>query len=162
MSFDFSTLITDRSKADANALSSLLSTPIEEWTDEQRERFYAGEYKGGYSWVDLNRVSDCIEYLSEWLYSLGISAKINTMPIYSMDTKPTTDDFDKYLENIASVRSAIVVPSETPDAPETIDDLTLTAANNIEEILLAVEETITRMQTTFVACGPATCGGDYI
>ena len=39
MAFDFSTLITDRSQGDLDALRDLLNTPISDWTAEQLAAF---------------------------------------------------------------------------------------------------------------------------
>lgn len=71
MSFDFSTLITDRTNDDVSALSTLLSKRVETWTQEELEKFNGGMLKGGYWWTDLNRVTACMEYLDEELRGLG-------------------------------------------------------------------------------------------
>lgn len=71
MSFDFSTLITDRTQADVSALSALMSKKLETWTDEEREKFNNGLLKGGYWWTDLNRVTACMEYINRELQDLG-------------------------------------------------------------------------------------------
>lgn len=71
MSFDFTTLITDRSKADVDTLSALLSKPLGQWTEEELAAYNGGAMKGGYWWTDLNRVSACMEYLDEQLRSMG-------------------------------------------------------------------------------------------
>lgn len=71
MSFDFSTLITDRSQADLDALGSLLSVPMEDWTDEQLAEFNQAASKGAYNASDLNRVTACMEYLYGVFQGLG-------------------------------------------------------------------------------------------
>lgn len=71
MSFDFSTLITDRSQADLQAMRDLLSTPMEEWTAEQLAAFNLAASKGAYNYTDLNRVTACMDYLNERLTGLG-------------------------------------------------------------------------------------------
>lgn len=71
MSFDFSTLITDRTNADVSALYTLLSKKLGTWTPEELEQFNSGLLKGGYWWTDLNRVSACMKYLDEELRGLG-------------------------------------------------------------------------------------------
>lgn len=63
MSFDFSTLITDRSQADLDALGSLLSVPMEDWTAEQLASFNQAASKGSYNYTDLNRVTQANETL---------------------------------------------------------------------------------------------------
>ena len=69
--FDFSTLITDRTQADLDALRALLSTPMADWTAEQLAEFNLAVSKGAYNYTDLNRVTACMDYLNEVLTGLG-------------------------------------------------------------------------------------------
>lgn len=69
--FDFSTLITDRSASDLELLRDLLSTPVSEWTDSEKAEFNLARSKGAYNHTDLNRVTQCMEYLDETLRSYG-------------------------------------------------------------------------------------------
>ena len=71
MSFDFSTLITDRSQADAEALRALLSTALTDWTAEQLTAFNQAASRGAYNYTDLNRVTACMDNLNERLTALG-------------------------------------------------------------------------------------------
>ena len=71
MAFDFSTLITDRSQGDLDALRDLLNTPISDWTAEQLAEFNQAVSKGAYNYTDLNRVTACMDYLNERLTALG-------------------------------------------------------------------------------------------
>lgn len=50
----------------------------------------------------------------------------------------------------------------TPSVPDSMELFTYLKANDIEKILIDVENMIHVMEQTFVACGPATCGGDYL
>lgn len=69
--FDFSTLITDRSASDLELLRDLLSTPVREWTEAEKAEFNLARSKGAYNYTDLNRVTQCMEYLDETLRSYG-------------------------------------------------------------------------------------------
>lgn len=71
MSFDFSTLITDRSQADVEALRALLSTDLTEWTAEQLAAFNQAASRGAYNYTDLNRVTAAMDDLNERLTALG-------------------------------------------------------------------------------------------
>lgn len=71
MAFDFSTLITDRSQGDLDALRDLLNTPISDWTAEQLAEFNQAVSRGAYNYTDLNRVTACMDYLNERLTALG-------------------------------------------------------------------------------------------
>ena len=71
MSFDFSTLVTDRSQTDLDTLRALLATPMADWTAEQLAEFNQAISKGSYNYTDLNRVTACMDYLNEVLTGLG-------------------------------------------------------------------------------------------
>lgn len=71
MSFDFTTLITDRTQADVDALADLLSVPMEEWTTEQLAAFNQIKDKGSYNYTDLNRVTQAMDYINEQLVGYG-------------------------------------------------------------------------------------------
>lgn len=71
MDFDFTTLITDRSEADLDAIKGLLAKPLKDWTYSELQQFNAGVIRGGYTWVDLNRVTACMEFLAGKLGAMG-------------------------------------------------------------------------------------------
>lgn len=73
MSFDYSTLITDRTRSDSDTLKTLLGKPMAEWTAEERTAFNGAVMKGSYDYTDLNRVGDCLEDLVARLGRLGYS-----------------------------------------------------------------------------------------
>lgn len=140
MSFDFSSLITNRTSGDVSAKND----------------------KGQYRANDLNRVGEAIEYLRGLLESAG----------HNVSVFPKTDWADKdwmnaagaaqYLANVDEMRSKLAVLPTTPQTPETLDQLTYTKANHIEQILLDVYAQYLTMLTTRVAAGTATSGGDYL
>lgn len=72
MSFDFSTLITDRTQADVDAAREL-TFRVENGlaTAEEIARWNLAAEKGAYNYTDLNRVTQCMEYLDETLRSYG-------------------------------------------------------------------------------------------
>lgn len=71
MDFDFTTLITDRSEADLDAIKGLLTKPLKDWMDSELQQFNDGIIRGGYTWVDLNRVTACMDYLAARFQSAG-------------------------------------------------------------------------------------------
>lgn len=71
MAFDFSTLITDRSPEDLQALRDLLATPMEDWTEEQLAQFNQSVSKGAYNYKDLNRVIAAMDDINERLTAAG-------------------------------------------------------------------------------------------
>ena len=71
MSFDYSTLITDRTRSDSDTLKALLGKPMAEWTAEERTAFNGAVMRGSYDYTDLNRVDNCLEDLVARLGRVG-------------------------------------------------------------------------------------------
>lgn len=71
MSFDYSTLITDRARSDSDTLKALLKKPLAEWTAAERTAFNTAVLKGSYDYTDLNRVDACMEDLVARLTQVG-------------------------------------------------------------------------------------------
>ena len=71
MSFDYSTLITDRTRSDSDTLKTLLGKPMAEWTAEERTAFNGAVLRGSYDYTDLNRVDNCLEDLVARLGRVG-------------------------------------------------------------------------------------------
>lgn len=106
--FDFSTLITDRSQADVSALSALMAKKLDEWTDEEREKFNNGMLKGGYWWTDLNRVTACMEYINRELKELGYETGYKPVVVHqgSVPADPILPDGYKRVEYLKGLGSA--------------------------------------------------------
>mgnify|MGYP007016782439 CR=1 FL=1 len=71
MSFDYSTLITDRARSDSDTVKALLGKPMAEWTEAERTAFNTAVLKGSYDYTDLNRVGACLEDLVARLGRVG-------------------------------------------------------------------------------------------
>lgn len=71
MSFDYSTLITNRTVSDSDTLKALLGKPMAEWTAEELAAFNRAVMRGSYNYTDLNRVDACLEDLVARLGRLG-------------------------------------------------------------------------------------------
>lgn len=148
MEFDFTTLITDRSQADVNTLNALLKKPLENWTAEESMAFWGGAYKGSYDFSDFNRVIGCMDYLVQRLADAGCTVDYLALNTFDRDGHPPQTVLETYRANVEALRAALAVPESTPETPADMAGLTLTEANNIEKILLAVEDTIGRMEQT--------------
>ena len=148
MEFDFSSLITDRSQADVDAFYALLKKPLDQWTEEEASAFWGGGYKGNYDFTDVNRVIGCMDYLVQRLADAGCGVEYLAMDTFDRDGHPPQTVLKTYRANVAALRAALAVPESAPEALVDMDGLTLTEANNIEKILLAVEDTINRMERT--------------
>lgn len=122
MSFDFHTLVTDRTQQDVTN----------------------GTEKGSYNASDLNRVGAAMAYLRDKLNDNGYFVEISPKTDWRESDVPTDTSMDFYLECIGTIRGILPLPSDTPEVPETMENLTYTTANNIEKILETVDSVLAK------------------
>lgn len=120
--------------------------------------------KGYYNSDDLNRVIGAVNYLAGVFQGYGYD-----IPGYSQQTDnwgigkvPTRAQMQTYLSNIQSLNSLLAALPSTPALPQSMAFLDYVEANNIEQVLIDLDGTLQRLAQCAVACGPATCGGDYL
>lgn len=127
MSFDITTLITDRTAAD-----------VAQQTD-----------KGFYNASDLNRVGAAVEYLAGLFTALGYVCPVSVRKDWRVSDAPTAGQLEVYRQNIATLRAQLPMLYGTPETPKRMAALGYAEANDIERILLAVEDTLRRLEKTF-------------
>lgn len=88
MAFDFSTLITDRSPEDLQALRDLLATPMSDWTAEQLAQFNQAASKGAYNYTDLNRVIAAMDDINERLTAAGYVTGYQRIVVHKQEPEP--------------------------------------------------------------------------
>ena len=120
-------LITDRTRAD-----------VANQTD-----------KGFYNASDLNRVGAAVEYIADRFTALGYACPVTVKKDWLTTDAPTASQLETYRQNIVTLRSQIAVMQSTPEAPASMAGLNYVKANDIERILLAVEDTLRRLEKTF-------------
>ena len=170
MSFDYSTLITDRSQADLGSLRSLLTKKLSDWTAAEKAEFALARNKGSYNHTDLNRVSAAMEDLKAIMNGYGydvpgyerLVVKHTNLPgdvteydkytWYHFDT-PTVSDTERYLANVQALKNAIPTPSNSSTAPLDMDGFTLNEANAIETILVTIHTLLNNMAAAWFYCG---------
>ena len=96
--------------------------------------------KGAYNAADFNRIEEAFTYLrskmnSEYGFNLNLTIKTD----WTKSDNITESNIEAYRQNVATIRSAITVTSDTPETPSTIRFMTAQKANDIEKILQAVE-----------------------
>ena len=172
-------LITDRTREDVDYLKKLLSTPVEDWPagaicgravvgevkvgEESVFTWYnAGQLRGDYTWVDLNRVGAAMELIAGMLTDEGYLVRVSPRTNWTKGDVMRPADAAVYLGDLAEIRRQLTLFASTPNAPKTMENLFYTTANDIEQILLDVFAQINTMLTTRVPCGAATSGGDYL
>lgn len=164
MSFDFSTLVTDRTQADVNRVKQI-AEKIKNGTASESElaEFNSAAMKGAYNYTDLNRVTAAMEALKAKLEGYGYAVPgYQYIEPFSESGWPTPQNMAVYLQNVAAIRSVLAVMASTPKVPEDMVGLMVQEANDIEVILLDVYKQLNIMPTTFIPCGEALCGGDNL
>lgn len=118
-------------------------------TDRTAADVAQGTDKGFYNASDLNRVGAAVRYLSERFTALGYTVGVRPKTDWTEADIPTVRQMESYRQNIAELRRQIAVLRSTPETPETMRFLDYLKANDIERILLAVEDTLRRLEKTF-------------
>lgn len=98
MSFDYSTLITDRARSDSDTLKTLLRKPMAEWTEAEQTAFNTAMLKGSYDYTDLNRVDACMEDLVARLCRIGYNVPGYERVKIERETKPASRLPEGYTE----------------------------------------------------------------
>lgn len=111
--------------------------------------------KGRYNISDLNRVESAVQALTDEFTALGYSCPLVTKQ-WSYGDYFTQMDFDRYLANIAWLRGLVAQQSTTPETPEHYKPYT--NANAIEQILVDLNDALTRMQKSWYYSGEIYCG----
>ena len=184
-------LVTDRSQSDVARIKSLFAKGWENLTNAERAEYigspaplasvdgymlasldnfiiYAptGIQRGTYNATDLNRVNEAFVYLRDKMngtYGFNLSLIIKTdWTRQDLGQLGAQTLMEQYRQNVVKIRGAITQITSTPAVPASMRFFTYQEANAIERILQDVEYLLSVMDTTFVSCGDAICGGEYI
>lgn len=98
--------------------------------------------KGFYNATDLNRVGHNVDYLSGLLGGYGYSVTVSPKVNWQISEIPRISDMDAYLADVEALKSVFY---GTVPLPDTMDDLTVEGANNIERLLCEIEQNIHNM-----------------
>lgn len=128
MSFDISTLVTDRGD---------------------------GTY---YNTTDLNRVGAAVEYVAGRFQALGYDCPVSVKKDWSESDTPTASQMEAYRADIVTLRGMIAMLAETPETPGTMERLTYKGANAIEQILSDLDFLITNMAQAWFYSGEIYAG----
>ena len=140
MSFDITTLVTDRTAADVNA----------------------GNAKGTYTAEDLNRVGAAMNYVADRLRAAGYDPHISPKTDWKNEDWVDQAAQAVYLGDLAELRKQFSMMKSTPEVPPRIlatdintnDGLAHTWANDIEKILEDVDYLLTKsIQSRFFSGG---------
>ena len=152
MSFDITTLITDRTESDVAYAKELSEKGLGGMSGEEKAEWLSG-LKGSYTASDMNRVGLAVDYLTSRLRSYGISVATAPKMDWATDDAPTISQMRQYLADVEALRSAIAVLQTTPVVPPDMEGLTYTEANDIEKILTDIDRLITNMTAAWFYSG---------
>lgn len=150
-------LITDRTQADVDRVLALIAKGFERMTAAEKAEF-STPMRGAYNASHLNTIIDAIDYVSERLNTIGGFQLDPTSVFYSwaVGDIPLRYRLDYILTDTEAIRSAYNTPF--PQPPASVTRLGFEAANNIERILIAAEDTLERVEASFVYAGQAHSG----
>lgn len=114
-------------------------------TDRTQEDVDNGTAKGSYNTSDLNRVGAAMAYLRDRFNANGYDIQIDPKTTWREIDVPTQSDMTLYLGYLGTLKSAITLPVYTPESPASMEKLTYSKANDIEEILEIIDTAITIM-----------------
>lgn len=147
-------LITDRTQSDIGRAAALkqkaLKSGWDSLTVEEQTEYLAG-MKGAYNATDLNRVGAACAYLQELFLSYGYHTPGYTelRTDWTAEEEPGKAYFATYLSTVSALKAVFHATQEIPDSME---GLTVEAANNIEKMLADTDELIRTMVVLFLRC----------
>lgn len=145
-------LITDRTQADVNRYAELKSKYLHGMTAAEMAEWET-HLKGAYNFSDFNRVESAVEYVANRLTEAGYVVVPIVKKNWAATDIPTLEDLKRYMKNVADIRFALATFQTTPEAPSTERKLDIHAANAMEQILIDVDDLITRMQSAYYYSG---------
>ena len=133
-------LITDRVVADVDEIRNLTEAiKAGTATAEQVREYLDATHKGAYTYRDMNRVEDAVQYVAQRLQEAGYLRSLPITRTWSVEEKPNAEDFKRYFDNVEMIRNSIPVWATTPAAPSGVSGFDVKQANALEQILLDVE-----------------------
>ena len=150
-------LITDRTQADVDRYTELRLKYLHGMTDSEMAEWETF-LKGAYNYTDMNRVESAVEYVANRLTEAGYVVSPVIKKDWNRASKPTLDDLKRYMKNVSDIRSALATYETTPEAPTTEKKLSFQAANAIEQILIDVDDLISKMMSAYYYSGDLYCG----
>lgn len=106
-----------------------------------------------YNASDLNRVGEAVDWLADQLFALGYQCLVSPKTDWTKYDIPIASQMEHYLNDLRTIQKTLTLPNATPDAPDTMNGLTYTAANDIETILSVTNTLMEWMVSVFGYAG---------
>jgi hypothetical protein len=150
-------LVTDRTERDVERWRLLHSKGYAALTEAEKAEWDAG-MKGAYNYEDMNRVESAVIFIANRLAETGQYVTPEVHPDWHVEDHPTKADMDRYLGNIALLRTMLPLYPTTPKAPTTNKKLDYLAANDIEIILADLDRQISAINQSWYYAGDVYVG----
>ena len=105
----------------------------------------------------LNRTEQAMEYVDEIFKELGYYKNMRFKTDWLND-EITRDEANRYIENLTTLRNFILMPSNSPSVPTTMNGMTIEKANDIEKLIFDINFVIEALKKNLIRSGVATCG----
>jgi len=128
-------------------------------TDRTLQDVIRGTSKGFYNAEDLNRVGRNVKYLVGVLHECGYDVPANPKEDWDETDIPKASEMESYLADLEALKAGFYGSIPLPDS---MNDLTLDGANNIEKLLMEINELINRMKAGYRKCGTVKSGQGVI
>lgn len=149
-------LITDRTQSDVDRILEIISKYNSGEITEEEAAEYLSDSKGTYKFTDFNRVVSALNYINDRLRESGYNRTIKSKSNWEMSDYITPDEFNTYLSDVETIRSALAVLPSTPQTPT--GNFDFEKANDIEKILLDVDFLITKTMDNWIYSGEVASG----
>lgn len=147
-------LITDRTPADVEEVKALTESIKAGTATEAQVQAYLNQlHKGAYTYRDMNRVAEAVQYVANRLREFGYLPRLPVVQFWEVGDKPNEADLARYFGNVAVLRNAITVWSATPDAPSSAKGFDIYKANALEQILVDVDQILTHISQAWFYSG---------
>lgn len=153
------TLIIDRTAADVELVKRLAKKGFSNMTEAEKEEWLSG-LKGAYNASDMNRVENAVLYVSDRLKIAGIHITLDTKTDWEFSDFVTPDEAQRYLANVRAIRACLPAGIRDLDFDD-MDRFTYEEANQIEQILAAVDAAITNIMQNVFYSGEIFAGEVY-
>lgn len=115
-------------------------------TDRTQQDVAEQNPKGYYAASDLNRVGYAMDYLANIIRGYGYTLEVHTKTDWTDEDWKLTGEMVKYLQSLNNLKAVF---STLVELPETMEKIDYRDANNIEQLLLTIDETIVRVVAGF-------------
>lgn len=151
-------MITDRTAQDVARWKELHDKGWVRMSPAEQSE-WLGEMKGRYSYTDMNRVESAVEALSARFVEGGyLTTPLTVKTNWNLWSVPTKNDMERYLGNVATLRSLVPVYTTTPNVPTVNQRLNHTRANDIEKILIDLDNILTQIPQGYYYAGEIMAG----